>query len=108
MNHKIQFYLKKTLTFIGISALSLLTVGFLTFYFFIQSNLDGFKDKLTAVISQKFEKQVEIESIKAQWRITNPSLTLYNLSIFNNSLEKSFKLKEIRIDISWLSLLKFE
>jgi uncharacterized protein (TIGR02099 family) len=108
MNHKIQFYLKKTLIFLGVSTLSLLIIGFLFFYFFIQSNLAGFKDKLTQEISNQFERQVKIESIEAQWRITNPSLTLYNLSIFNNSLKKSFDLKKIRIDISWLSLLKFK
>ena len=51
---------------------------------------------------------MKIESIEAQWRITNPSLTLHNLSIYNNSLEKSFDLKKIRIDISWLSLLKLK
>ena len=108
MNHKIQTSLKKTLIFLGISTLILITVGFLSFYFFVQSNLNEFKDKLTKEISQQFERQVEIERIEAQWRITNPSLTLYNLSIYNNSLEKSFDLKKIRIDISWLSLLKFK
>ena len=107
MNHRIQIYLKKTLIYLGLPILSILTVGFLTFYFFIQSNLDEFKDKLTQEISQQFERQVEIEKIEAQWRITNPSLTLHNLSIYNNSLEKSFDLKKIRVDISWLSLLKF-
>ena len=108
MNHKIQIYLKKILIYLGILALTILTIGFLFFYFFIQSNLDEFKDKLTEEISQQFEKKVEIESIEARWRITNPSLTLYDLSIYNNSLEKSFDLKKIRIDISWLSLLKFK
>ena len=108
MNHRIQIYLKKTLIYLGLPALLLLTVGFLTFYFFVQSNLNEFKDKLTQEISQQFERQVEIERIEAQWRITNPSLTLYNLSIYNNSLEKSFDLKKIRIDISWLSLFKFK
>ena len=108
MNHKIQIYLKKILIYLGLSVLLLLTVGFLSFYFFVQSNLDEFKDKLTEEISQQFEKQVKIESIEARWRITNPSLTLNNLSIFNNSLEKSLDLKKIRIDISWLSLLKLK
>ena len=108
MNHKIQFYLKKTLTFIGLPALALLIIGFLTFYFFVQLNLDQFKNKLTQKISKQFEREVKIESIEAQWRITNPSITLKNVSIYNNSLEKSLDLKKIRIDISWLSLLKFE
>jgi len=108
MNHKIQIFLKKTLIYVGLPALSLLIAGFLAFYFFVQSNLDEFKDKLTQEISQQFQRQVEIERIEAKWRITNPSLTLYNLSIYNNSLEKSFDLKKIRIDISWLSLLKFK
>ena len=80
----------------------------MSFYFFVQSNLDEFKENLTLKISEQFEKKVKIENIEAQWRITNPSLTLYNLSIYNESLEKSFDLKKIRIDISWLSLLKFE
>jgi uncharacterized protein (TIGR02099 family) len=108
MNHKIQLYLKKIIIYLGLPVLSVITVGFLLFYFFVQSNLDEFKVKLTQEISQQFDKQVEIESITAQWRITNPSLTLFNLSIYNNSLEKSFNLKKIRIDISWLSLLKFK
>ena len=108
MNHKIQIYLKKTLIYLGLPVLSILTVGFLSFYFFVQSNLDDFKDKLTENISQQFEKKVEIESIEARWRITNPSLTLHNLSIYNNSLKKSFNLKKIRIDISWLSILKLK
>ena len=108
MNHKFQIYLKKTLIYLGLLAFSLLIVGFLSFYFFVQSNLDEFKDKLTQEISQKFDKEVQIESIEAQWRITNPSLTLHNLSIYNNSVKKSFNLKKIRIDISWFSLLKFK
>ena len=108
MNHKFQIYLKKTLIYLGLLVLSLLIVGFLSFYFFVQSNLDEFKDKLTQEISQKFDKEVQIDSIEAQWRITNPSLTLHNLSIYNNSLKKSFDLKKIRIDISWFSLLKFK
>jgi len=108
MNHKIQIYLKKILIYLGLSTLSLLIVGFLAFYFFVQSNLDEFKDKLTEEISQQFGHQVKIESIKARWRITNPSITLFNLSIFNSNLKKSFDLKKIRIDISWLSLLKLK
>ena len=90
------------------SAVTILIIGFLFFYFFIQSNLDEFKEHLTQKISEQFEKKVEIESIDAQWRITNPSLTLYNLSIYNESLEKSLDLKKVRVDISWLSLLKFK
>ena len=81
MNHKIQTSFKKTLIFLGISTLTLITVGFLSFYFFVQSNLNEFKDKLTKEISQQFERQVEIERIEAQWRITNPSLTLHNLNL---------------------------
>jgi len=108
MNHKIQIYIKKTFLFIAVPALTLLTIGFLFFYFFVQSNLDEFKDKLTQEISRQFDKPIEIDRIEAQWRITNPSLTLHNLSVYNNSLEKSFDLEKIRIDISWLSLLKFK
>jgi len=108
MNHKIQIYIKKILLFIAVPALTLLTIGFLFFYFFVQSNLDEFKDQLTQEISRQFDKTVEIDRIEAQWRITNPSLTLHNLSIYNTNLEKSFDLKKIRIDISWLSLLKFK
>ena len=52
MNYKIQISLKKTLLFLGISTLTLITVGFLSFYFFVQSNLNEFKDKLTKEISQ--------------------------------------------------------
>ena len=108
MNHKIQTYIKKTLIYLGLPVVSVLIVGFLSFYFFVQSNLDEFKDKLTEEISQQFEKKVRIESIEARWRITNPSLTLHNLSIYNNNLKKSFNLKKVRIDISWLSLLKLK
>jgi len=108
MNHKFQIYLKKILIYLGLPALLLLIVGFLSFYFFVQSNLDEFKDELTEQISNQFKKQVKIERIEARWRITNPSITLHNLSIFNNSLEKSFDLKKIRIDISWFSLLKLK
>ena len=108
MNHKIQFYLKKTLIFISLSVLILLVLGFLSFNFFIQKNLDEFKNKLTIEISQQFEKKVEIGSIEAHWRVTSPSITLNNLSIYNSTLKKSFNLKKVRIDISWLSLLKWK
>ena len=108
MNHKIQIYLKKTLIYLGLPALLLITVGFLSFYFFVQTNLGEFKDKLIQEISQQFEKKVEIESIEAYWRVTSPSITLNNLSIYNSALKKSFDLKKIRIDISWLSLLKWK
>ena len=108
MNHKIQIFLKKTLIYLGLPALLLITVGFLSFYFFVQTNLDEFKDKLIQEISQQFEKKVEIESIEAYWRVTSPSITLNNLSIYNSALKKSFDLKKIRIDISWLSLLKWK
>ncbi len=108
MNHKIQIYLKKTLVFIGLSILIVLTLGFLTFNFLIQKNLDDFKNKLTIEISQQFEKKVEIESIEAHWRVTHPSITLNNLSIYNTTHKKSFDLRKIRIDISWLSLFKLK
>ena len=88
MNHKIQIFLKKTLIYLGLPALLLITVGFLSFYFFVQTNLDEFKDKLIQEISQQFEKKVEIESIEAYWRVTSPSITLNNLSIYNSALKK--------------------
>ena len=59
MNHKIQIYLKKTLVFIGLSLLIVLTLGFLSFNFFIQKNLDDFKKQHPAFANLDPKKMIK-------------------------------------------------
>jgi uncharacterized protein YhdP len=95
---------------LGLSALiiSLFIIGYLAFYFFVQTNLDYYKNELVKEISKATNKKVTIETFDANWNITNPRFIIKDFSIYANSSEKAFTFEKFEVDVSWMSLIKFE
>ena len=94
-----KFLLKKILIPLGIGFLSLIFIGFVSFHFLIDDNLDRIKVKIFEHVQKKIGHEFTVDTLAADWKITNPSLTLYDVSIFNqdnylhdkkNSQKKSF------------------
>ena len=105
----VQFKLIKKIL-LGLIALiiSLFIIGYLAFYFFVQTNLDYYKNELVKEISKATNKKVTIETFDASWNITNPRFIIEDFSIYANSTEKAFTFEKFEVDVSWMSLLKFE
>ena len=95
---------------LGLSALiiSLFVIGYLAFYFLVQTNLDYYKNELVEQISKATNKKVTIETFDANWNVTNPRFIIKNFSIYANSSEKAFTFEKFEVDVSWMSLIKFE
>ena len=106
MNQPLKFLLKKILLPIGAGILSLILIGFVSFHFLIDDNLDNIKTEIFKQIQKKIGYEFTVENLEANWKITSPSITLYNVSIFNYNKSQSLNIKKIQADISWLSLIK--
>ena len=106
MNQPLKFILKRILVGLGIAFLTLVSVGFLTFHFFIEDNLDNIKTKIFEQVQKKIGHEIAVETLEANWKITSPSLTLYNVSIFSRNKSQALSIKKIQADISWLSLIR--
>ena len=100
--------IKKILLGLFALVISLFVIGYLAFYFLVQTNLDHYKNELIEQISKATNKKVTIESFDANWNVTNPQFIIENFSIYANTSEKSFTFKKFEVDVSWMSLLKFE
>ena len=101
-----KFLLKKILFPLGIGFLSLIFIGFLSFHFLIADNLDDIKIKIFEHIQKKIGHEFTVDTLVADWKITNPSFTLYDVSVFNQDKSQALNIKKIQADISWLSLIK--
>ena len=100
--------IKKILLGLFALVISLFVIGYLAFYFLVQTNLDHYKNELIEQISKATNKKVTIETFDANWNVTNPQFIIENFSIYANTSEKSFTFKKFEVDVSWMSLLKFE
>ena len=100
--------IKKILLGLLALIISLFIIGYLAFYFFVQTNLDYYKNELVKEISKATNKKVTIETFDASWNITNPRFIIKDFSIYADSSEKAFTFEKFEVDISWMSLLKFE
>ncbi|MBT3917866.1 MAG: DUF748 domain-containing protein, partial [Nitrosomonadales bacterium] len=100
--------IKKISLWISVLVFGLFILGYLAFYFLVQTNLDYYKNKLITALSSETNKKVTIESFGAKWNVTNPRFTIENFSIYANTSEKSFTLKKFEVDVSWMSLIKFD
>jgi len=106
MNQTLKFLLKKILIPLGVGFLALVLIGFISFHFFINDNIDDIKTKIFEQVQKKIGHEFTVETLKANWKITSPSLTLYNVSIFSYDKSQTLNIKKIQADISWLSLIK--
>ncbi len=100
--------IKKILLGLLALIISLFIIGYLAFYFFVQTNLDYYKNELVKEISKATNKKVTIETFDANWNITNPRFIIKDFSIYADSSEKAFTFEKFEVDVSWMSLLKFE
>jgi len=100
--------IKKILLGLFALIISLLIIGYIAFYFLVQTNLDYYKNELVEQISKATNKKVTIETFDAKWNVTNPRFIIKDFSIYANSSEKSFTFKKFEVDVSWMSLIKFE
>ena len=101
-----KFLLKKILFPLGIGFLSLIFIGFLSFHFLIADNLDDIKIKIFEHVQKKIGHEFTVDTLVPDWKITNPSFTLYDVSVFNQDKSQALNIKKIQADISWLSLIK--
>jgi len=106
MNQSLKFLLKKILVPLGVGFLTLVLIGFVSFHFLIDNNLDNIKTKIFDHVQKKIGHEFTVDSLEAHWEITNPSLTLNNVSIFNLDKSQALSIKKIQVDISWFSLIK--
>jgi len=106
MNQSLKFLLKKILVPLGFGFLTLVSIGFLSFHFLINDNLDSIKIQIFKQVQKKIGYEFTVDTLEANWKITSPSLTLYNVSIFSHDKLQTLNIKKIQADISWLSLIK--
>jgi len=106
MNQSLKFLLKKILFPLGVGFLALVLIGFVSFHLFMDDNLDNIKVRVFEQVQKKIGQEFTVESLEANWKITSPSLTLYNVSILNADKSQELNIKKIQADISWLSLIR--
>jgi len=106
MNQSLKFLLKKILVPLGVGFLTLVFIGFVSFHFLIDDNLDNIKTQIFKQVQKKIGHEFTVGTLEAHWKITSPSLTLYNVSIFSHDKSQALNIKKIQADISWLSIIK--
>ena len=106
MNQSLKFIFKKILVSLGVAFLTIVSIGFLMFYFLIDDNLDNIKTQILEQVQQKIGHEIRVETLEASWKITSPRFTLDNVSIFSRNKSQALNIKKIQADISWLSLIK--
>ena len=72
--------IKKILLGLFALIISLFIIGYLAFYYLVQTNLDHYKNELVESISKATNKKVTIETFDANWNITNPQFIIKNFS----------------------------
>ena len=87
--------------------ISLFIIGYLAFYFFVQTNLGYYKNELVKEISKATNKKVTIETFDANWNITNPRFIIEDFSIYADSSEKAFTFEKFEVDVSWINKIWF-
>ena len=108
MKKKYTNILKKICIGILVTCLSFISIGYITFYFFVKSDLNYYSDKITNYISKEINREVSIETLEAKWVVTNPRFIINQFSIYNHDKSKAFNLKKVEIDLSWVSLFKLD
>ncbi|MGE4596980.1 MAG: hypothetical protein AAEA78_03305, partial [Methylophilaceae bacterium] len=89
--------IKKSLITLSITIITTLLIGYIAFYFLIQTNLDYYKQKIVDYISNETNKEVSIKSLKADWKLTSPRFTINQLTIFNSNNTKTFSLNKVEV-----------
>ena len=71
--------------------LSLISIGYIAFYFFVKSDLNYYADKITNYVSEEIKREVSIEKLEAEWVVTNPRFIINQFSIYNHDKSKAIK-----------------
>jgi len=105
---KILTLIKKIFLPAFLAILILVPVATISSFFYLKHNSHFVKNLVQDEIQKRIGYDVEIGSIEAKLNYINPSVTIKNYNIFNESHEKSVGAERIDINFSWLSLVKLE
>ncbi len=86
----------------AVIAILLLTAS--AIHFWLMPNINQYKDDIATFASQATQQKVVIGDIKTDWQGFNPRLSLSNIDIFDAENRPALQLKNIDVELSWLSI----
>jgi uncharacterized protein (TIGR02099 family) len=104
--HKIIFFTKKFIFPLLLGLIFVSLVGTVAAYFYLKSNTALVKNLIEKELESRISYDVEIDSVEAQWRFTNPSIIVNGFKIHNKNYKKSITAERMEFDFSWLSIIK--
>ena len=103
MKQKLLLYFKKIGFVLAITYTLFVAFSSLTFQFYIKPNLNNYKSKIEALVSQSTGQTIKINSLEGRWDFINPEIALREVLFYDSQNKITLTLKEISIDFSWLS-----
>ena len=83
--HKIIFFTKKFIFPLLVGLIFVSLVGTVAAYFYLKSNTALVKNLIEKELETRISYDVEIDSVEAQWRFTNPSIIVNGFKIHNKN-----------------------
>ncbi len=103
MKRKLLPYIKKIGFILAITYTLFVAISSLAFQFYIKPNLNNYKSKIEALVSQSTGQTIKINSLEGRWDFINPEIALQEVLFYDSQNKITLTLKEISIDFSWLS-----
>jgi len=103
MKQKLLLYFKKIGFVLAITYTLFVAFSSLAFQFYIKPNLNNYKSKIEALVSQSTGQTIKINSLEGRWDFINPEIALREVLFYDSQNKITLTLKEISIDFSWLS-----
>lgn len=86
-----------------LSALSIIGLRY-----WLLPNIERYHEQIISSVSHHLGRTVTVENISGDWQGLRPRLALKNLSVLDQDQRPALVLPEVRVSISWLSLLSAE
>lgn len=86
-------------------AAMLLAFSIMGLRYWLLPNIERYHEQITSALTNSLGRTVYIEKISGDWQGLRPRLDMKNLSILDEQKQPALVLPEVRVSISWLSLL---
>jgi len=87
---------------------ALLALSIIGLRYWLLPNIERYHEQIISSVSHSLGRTVTIEKISGDWQGLRPRLALENLSVLDQDKRPALVLPEVRVSISWLSLLSAE
>ncbi len=105
--HSFNWLTRVTIIVVTIAAMAM-AVGIIILRYWVLPDIEQYHEQISASLSRTIGRPVTIGKIAGDWHGYSPRLSMVNLAILDNHKKPALVLPNIRVSVSWLSLLTAE